>query len=602
MVQAILELITTEQKATEMLSNPIIEFIFIVLFLAFIVTLFVHITLFIKLKRIQGYIKETDRMDIEPLSRFKEQFAETQKTESVDVETFVQEKFSSWRMFNFPVINIIKLVQMTVSMFILIGVLGTFVGLTISLGSINPSEENLVENVASVLSGIDVAFYTSIFGMGFSLIMTVLVKACNTEYILTDTMLMVESHLSKEDLHGMGQLIDVSKDIHTSVVHLSETNEQALQSIVTSFGGFKDYTSELQQSAKDLAAFNDGLANNLVGFQELFIDMKDVTDGFNEGTSVLNENFSALFTYFKQTDERNERIATIFEKTADQVEDVFKAQLKTSRLFDESMNELKEFTSSILDEQAQLMKSSHGLTEAMEDHNREFKRIFGDNLSAELRGMTSYLGELAKGFETLGSSVTSLPSALETINETQVQYRHLLTDRFRELQEFNESFNRHIKDHDAQSTTFEQQMRQAVMTYEQMGTKNNELIREINTTVSHMDRAFGQREHELEISVTSLKDTLATYVSNVEGTLSNKLDDVVRQMGHSFTLMNDEMKREMADIHRSNENNQRDQSDILRQLVQQLGREIHTLNRNLQTIAQRPTRVNKEIGWDDYES
>src|SRR5699024_4751258 len=134
--------------------------------------------LFIKLKRIQTYLKETDRMDIEPLNRFKEQFTEMQKTESVDKETFVQEKFSNWRIFNLPVVNLIKLIQMTVSVFILIGVLGTFIGLTISLGSINSSSDQLVENVASVLSGIDVAFYTSIFGMGFSLIMTVLVKAC----------------------------------------------------------------------------------------------------------------------------------------------------------------------------------------------------------------------------------------------------------------------------------------------------------------------------------------------------------------------------------------------------------------------------------------
>lgn len=75
-------------------------------------------------------------MDIEPLHTFKDEFDQKQRTESVTTETFVQEKFSGWRVFNFPVIGLIRMVQMTVSIFILLGVLGTFIGLTSSLGGI----------------------------------------------------------------------------------------------------------------------------------------------------------------------------------------------------------------------------------------------------------------------------------------------------------------------------------------------------------------------------------------------------------------------------------------------------------------------------------
>lgn len=195
MVEAILRLFTSEQKAEAILSNPMIEFIFVVLFVAFAVTLLVHLALFSKLKKIRNYIKETNRMDIDPLLSFKEQFDRKQQDESVKVETFVQERFSNWRVFHVPVVSLIKMIQMTVSIFILIGVLGTFIGLTISLGSINADGNQLVEDVAGVLSGIDVAFYTSIAGMGFSLIMTVLIKTFNTEYMLTDIMLKTESNL-----------------------------------------------------------------------------------------------------------------------------------------------------------------------------------------------------------------------------------------------------------------------------------------------------------------------------------------------------------------------------------------------------------------------
>src|SRR5690625_2170191 len=112
MVQAILELFTTEQKATEMLANPIIEFIFMILFVMFMITILIHIALFTRLRTIRNHIKQTNSLDIEPLKSFKEQFLE-QRTESIDMETFVQEKFSSWRVFKIPVIHLIKMIQAT---------------------------------------------------------------------------------------------------------------------------------------------------------------------------------------------------------------------------------------------------------------------------------------------------------------------------------------------------------------------------------------------------------------------------------------------------------------------------------------------------------
>src|SRR5699024_5654850 len=165
MLQAILEMFTTEQKAAAMLAHPIIEFIVMTLFIMFTLSWCVHIAILMKLKHSRNYLRRTEKMDIEPLRSYQEQFQTEQQTESINVETFVQERFSSWKLFNMPIVNLIKMVQMTISIFILLGVLGTFIGLTISFGSINAGSDQLVENVASVLSGIDVAFYTSIIGM-----------------------------------------------------------------------------------------------------------------------------------------------------------------------------------------------------------------------------------------------------------------------------------------------------------------------------------------------------------------------------------------------------------------------------------------------------
>src|SRR5690625_6316767 len=114
---------------------------------------------------------------------------------------------------------------------------------------------------------------------------------------------------------------------------------------------------------------------------------------------------------------------------------------------------------------------------------------------------------------------------------------------FQELKEFNVLFSNHLKDHVTESTTFEKQVRDASTSYEQMGKENNDLIRTINQVLSQMDLKFNQREHHLESSVGILKDTLANYMTQVEGTFGLKLDQVVRQIGDSMEQTSGDIKR-----------------------------------------------------------
>ncbi|WP_010530169.1 MotA/TolQ/ExbB proton channel family protein [Lentibacillus jeotgali] len=607
MLQFILELFTSEQKAEALLSNPTINLIFMVLFIGFSLTLLVHFTLFMKLKRIRNYLDETNRMDIQPLQAFKEQFDRGQQSESVKPETFVQEKFSDWRVYNVPVVSLIKMVQMTVSVFILIGVLGTFIGLTISLGSINATGSQLVENVAAVLSGIDVAFYTSIAGMGLSLIMTVLIKVFNTEHMLTDIMLKVESNLEGDEQNRFSQLIDVSEAINDSIVRLQETNQKSLTGIEDAFSGFQDYTSSLQQSAEDLAKFNDGLSSNLQDFQALFHHMKKITDGFGESATKLNNNFDSLFSYFKKMDGKNERMAKAFENTYERVKEVSTVQMDTLNQFEESVAELKSFISSIMEGQESIQASfekitqkNHDLAEKMDAHNKEFKQVFGSDLSSKLTGIISSVGDLSKDFDKMGDSIARLPEALDVINQTQAEYKFLLTDRFDELKEFNRTFNRHLKAHDEESKAFERQMQEAGRTYENMGRQNNELINDINRTISQMNNAFNQRENQIEASVHVLKDTLSNYVAGVERQLGDKLDQLSRNINDSMVKTNDGMKQEFQEIRRLSEDIQQTNSRSMQQMLQELTREIQGLNRQLNAFGQQTGNQGTGMRPNDY--
>lgn len=612
-MQTLLELVTTKDKAEAMLESPIIQVIFTALVLMFAIAMIVHFVLFFKLKYIRNYVRDTKRMDITPLKTFEAEFGNAKEADAIDPETFVQTQFSAWRVFHVPIVNWLKLVQMTVSLFILLGVLGTFIGLTISLSSIDATDEELIENIASVLTGIDVAFYTSIIGMSFSLIMTLMTKLFNTEYMLTDLMLQVESLLKGEEQAGMGKLIQVSEGIQTAIVSLEESNQTSLNNMEQAFSGFQNYTDNLGQAASDLASFNDGLRENLTDFKELFNHMKQVTDDFGESTTALNKNFDSLFRYFKQTDQKNERMANAFEQTYDKINDLTESQIEAMSHFEGSMSELQTFTGDMLEGQKSLnsaytnmQKETNALVENMRAHNQTFKNIFGDDLSAKLTGMITAIRELSDGFDKVGGSIGGLPEALEVINQTQAEYKHLLQDRFDELKDFNQKFHQHLKDHATESDTFLRHVGEASRTYEQLGKQNNELLNDVNRTIQQIEQTFRGQDNQLEKGVDVLRDTLSTYVTNVQGTLQDSLKQVSNNMADAVSKLEgktgDELRqvaREMNDANRQTSdqlerqwkdlsqatvaaNNQAKQEQ--QNLFNTLTNEIQTLNRQLSTL------------------
>src|SRR5699024_1401932 len=273
------------------------------------------------------------------------------QTETISVETFVQERFSSWRVFHVPVISLIKIVQITVYVFILIVVLGIFIRLTMALSSIEGYGNRLVEHVTTVLAGVDIAFYTSIAGMGMSLSMTVLTKVFNTELVLTDIMLKFESQLEENEQKGINQLIDVSEAINASILDLQATNRASLQNIEHAFTGFQEYTDGLEQAAEDLASFNDGLSDNLSMFQAISEQIKVVTYCYIVGTAKFNNNFNLLFNYFKKMVAKQARMVQDFEQTYAKIAYVTQTHIDTLDQFTDAVTALLAFTSSLLEQQ-----------------------------------------------------------------------------------------------------------------------------------------------------------------------------------------------------------------------------------------------------------
>ncbi|MEK5443405.1 MULTISPECIES: MotA/TolQ/ExbB proton channel family protein [unclassified Fredinandcohnia] len=602
MVEAILRLFVSEQQAEAVLTSPLIELIFMALFVGFVVAILVHFTLYSKLRRIRNYIRDTNSLEIDPLNRIQTDFEQMKQKESVKVETFVQNKISGWRVFNVPVINLIKIVQMTVSIFILIGVLGTFIGLAMSLGSIDTTGDMLVENVATVLAGIDVAFYTSIAGMGLSLIMTIVTRVANTEFMITDIMLKTESILEGNEQDGMGRLIAVSETINTSILELRNSNQEYLQSIVNSFKGFQEYTVGLQQSAKDLAKFNEGLTENLKQFSAIFHGVQELTEGFDQGVKKLNQNFDQLFIYFQNMDQRNEKMRSAFTETYKKVAELTADQKETMNHFQQSVVDIREYFSSIAQRQEAIYgafdkmneQSEHSIN-LMKENNLQFERVFGTDVSSKLTDIISSIRDVRNDFKALGNSIGRLPHALDSINKAQSEYKNLLTYRFDELTQFTHEFNSHLQVHLTNAQAIESYLSEASRSNEQVGMKYMKLLNEINRTITQMGDSFQYKENQIDSSVNALRDTLSKYVTNLEGTLGEKLDKVSRNINEYMLEMNEAVKREFKQIGEITGDVGQRNARQLQQTLGDIGQEFQQLNRQLQSIAQSTVQENSRV-------
>ncbi len=74
MVEAILRLFVSEQQAEAVLTSPLIELIFMALFVGFVVAILVHFTVYSKLRRIRNFIRDTNTLEIDPLNRNQADF------------------------------------------------------------------------------------------------------------------------------------------------------------------------------------------------------------------------------------------------------------------------------------------------------------------------------------------------------------------------------------------------------------------------------------------------------------------------------------------------------------------------------------------------
>lgn len=205
-----------------------------------------------------------------------------------------------------------KFISKAISLMIVLGLLGTFYGLTLSIGELvqllSATGTNVVSDVSSItgglissVEGMSVAFITSLFGIGSSVILTILNIMFNLENVRESVLLSIEEYLDNTlNIKGDASVFEASmgvlaESMERNFVQLTEVIKEQLNvstdgllqtadSFQHSMDSFDDSLNKFSENIRDFSEFNYHLKTNI---QRMNVSFADLTTGLKENNSEL---------------------------------------------------------------------------------------------------------------------------------------------------------------------------------------------------------------------------------------------------------------------------------------------------------------------------
>lgn len=189
-----------------------------------------------------------------------------------------------------------------VSLFVTLGLLGTFLGLSLSVSSLSEllgstaDWENALNNMGSgllsALSGMGVAFYTSLFGVACSIILTILRSIFNPESIrlgLENEMELWLDHrtaprLSTNQVKDDSELVQqLANGMNNAADAMSTSLAESTEALLKTMNGFNATVESFNQGVRDFSEFDYNLRGTVerldLAVRELSGAIRRVTRG-----------------------------------------------------------------------------------------------------------------------------------------------------------------------------------------------------------------------------------------------------------------------------------------------------------------------------------
>jgi predicted nucleic acid-binding Zn-ribbon protein len=399
------------------LNDEISYFVFLVLVSLFIIDVVFYTLIWFNVLFLDWQVKKglIYRMPFRELIQGFEELLKISINE-INTRAYVEDFFSRYKAvllpfplvssIKTPVISTIKFIKNTVSLFILVGVLGTFVGIYTSLVSVlNTNNPGAIlpglESIAPVLSGMGTAFATSIVGMSLALMTTFLLKLFNVEQFLAGIMARLENYLDNEIKITskpilVRQLHKIEQVLENGFTSMAQNTDDIYESIK----GFKAFSSQFEEAAAYMEHFNTDLAGSMSDLKEFYETNKEFTEGFSEDVKAFGERFTRLFTSIDELTSQQAEIRRFMEKSTT-------IQAESISILKENIGILQGIYGEITESQQDLRETN---SKMRQDFSQDIARL--DELLKVIAKTAGEQQELAAGYQELVQTVVSLREEL----------------------------------------------------------------------------------------------------------------------------------------------------------------------------------------------
>lgn len=497
--------------------------------------------------------RELQKTKLFSLMKRKYEEAKRKTNNDINLQAFIEEFISGYKLGKSPVhlVQQIKLVQTLAATSILIGVLGTFLGLVFSIKGIDESFAD--ESIAAVLSGIHTAFYTSILGIVFSIIINYVTKIQNGEHLLMQLMLKIENELFFTENKSIDlQLVESMKDV-----------EKSIEQMTGAFMSLKNFSEGFEQATVNMNNFNDMFSTNTQTLSGLFGGMEKSAKSHHKKMGEIIGEFQSLNKFMKKQEEV-QSLSMNHLSTATSTLTTFVDKQNTIQL--ENANVLSE----ILDAFDRMSEDSQSGFKNMQAFYEESLRQQENMLTSQERfeEENSILLQNVHKAATMMKEILENTSLLEISNLLErfdgtilemnqkfgslFQYFDQLAEEQSKYREFYSSLNERVQKREEQYAISQLKMNEYLHTLSQQNgemsqlftktqdyhadfTENNQLVAgEMKQAMANSEHIFKETDALMKEQLTTLHQGMTQFVTLSNDKMSEliyKLDD---SLGHNL--------------------------------------------------------------------
>ena len=398
-----------------------------------------------------------------------------------------------------------------------IGVLGTFVGISIGLWKFNPND--ITSSVPLLLSGMKISFATSIIGMAASIFMKYIALKNEDEENIDDIMELFNTMIAE------------SRNVNNTLIENQKQTENVLNKVSEIWASHQEnLTVELKSEILNLN-------NNTISKQEELIgEFKKLGECF----TLLNSGVNNLLTWqenYKETIENTTKELETVIQTIHNADESIESISKNSSLIKENNEKLSEVLKEINKTQNVIIESNKSIIEISNTAKESIPQIneHFTNIDNRTKESTAYLQTL------ISENLNNIKSYLEKITE------EVLSKTTQSIYENNRQFKYEISEHISQCKMLIYSLKDLIPDI------NEHLLstqKRFNKTLIHFNEEVQNslRENTLEINkqVQLLKENTANINNTLDDTISEstkRLENITIATSNQIKTMAEEMEK-----------------------------------------------------------